>query len=310
MLLAITPNPALDRTIVLRGLRPGSVHRAERTLVMAGGKGINVARAAATLNEPLRIAGLLGGLTGQLVARHASAEGFDARWCWYDGETRVCILVVDSDGPDATVFNEVGDPIDDEIWAAFVESCLGAAEGTSLVTISGSLPPGIAPTALIDLVQGLCTHGHRVIVDTSHALSSLVHESPPYGIKVNMAELSGALSRRINDIPSAAAALMELRAMGVTLAIVTMGAEGALAASDDGICHVLPPHRQIVSSVGCGDSFLAGLAVGLLRNEHVADAVRLGVACATADALTIGGGLIDLHDVGVIGETSDIIWLP
>jgi 1-phosphofructokinase family hexose kinase len=310
MLLIITPNPALDRTLVIPGMQPGGVHRAERVLVAAGGKGLNVARAARTLGQPLRVCAPLGGLSGQMFAHLAHEEGFAGRWSWYAaGETRTCVLVVDPQADDATALNEPGVPLTADDWQAFVAVALAAADDAALVSISGSIPPGIAPTDYAALLHALAQAGKRAIVDTSGAVLHAALEARPYAVKVNGSELGAALGMPVASVDEAAAALVALRQRGITLPVVSLGAQGALAATAEGICHACPPTTQIVSSVGSGDSLLAGLATGLLRGEPLPEALRLGVACGTADALTVGGGLIVPAEVERIRAAVGVRWL-
>lgn len=310
MLLAVTPNPALDRTLVIGGMRPGGVYRAERVLMAAGGKGLNVARAALALGQPLRVYGLLGGLMGQMVARLAAEEGFDCCWSWHSaGETRTCTLVVDPQAEDATALNEAGPLLQASDWQNLAESILAAAADAALITISGSLPAGIAPEALAALLQTLAAAGHRAMVDSSGPALQAALTAPLYGVKVNSAELGAALGRTISDVAQAARALDDMRQRGVALAVVTLGAQGALAASAEGICWARPPVLKIISSVGCGDSLLAGLTTGLLRGYPLSTALRLGVACGASDALTVGGGLLDLGMVEQLRQATAVVWL-
>jgi 1-phosphofructokinase family hexose kinase len=310
MLLAVTPNPAVDRTLVIPGCRPGGVHRAREVLVAAGGKGMNVARAACTLGQPLRVCAPLAGFSGQLVAHLAQAEGFAGRWSWHEGsETRTCTLVVDPEGEDATALNEPGESLPAAAWDAFAAAVQAAAAEAELVTLSGSLPAGVAAEALTALLDALAAEGRRCIVDTSGAALRAALQSTPYGIKVNGSELGAALGTPVDDVAQAGAALRDLRSRGIALPAVSLGAQGALAASEAGICWARPPALQIVSSIGSGDSLLAGLATGLLRGDDLPQALRLGVACGAADALTIGGGLIDAGEVQRLQEASSIEWL-
>ncbi len=308
MLLCITPNPALDRTLYIPGMRPGGVYRAERVLVAAGGKGLNVARAARTLDQPLQVCAPLGGFSGQAVARLAADEGFTGRWSWRKhGDTRTCVLVVDPQASDATALNEPGEDLTAADWQAFTDTVLEAACDAALVTLSGSLPPGVPPASLADLLHALAAAGQRVIVDTSGPALRAALDSLPYGIKVNSSELAAALDMPLDDLMQASLALSELRRRGIALPVVTLGAQGALAADASGICRARPPVLRLISSVGSGDSLLAGLATGLLRGDTLPDALRLGVACGAADALTIGGGLIDPLEVERVRAATSIL---
>lgn len=298
MLLIITPNPALDRTMVFPGLRLGAVQRTDEVVVAAGGKGLNVARAARSLGQPALVCAPLGGLTGDLVARLAQDEGLAGRWAPHRaGETRTCILLVDPLGGDATALNESGPAFSPADWQAFADTAIAAAGGAGLCAISGSLPRGVPPEALGRLVADLVAAGRRVIVDTSGPALAAAIAARPYAVKVNGAELGAILGRPIETVAAAAAALPELSARGVALAAVSLGADGALAAEAGAIWQAAPPPLAIVSTVGSGDSLLAGLAAGLLRGLPLPEALRLGVACGSADALTIGGGRIDMAEV-------------
>lgn len=298
MLLIITPNPALDRTMVFQGLRLGGVFRTDEVIVAAGGKGLNVARAARTLGQPTLVCAPLGGLTGDAVARLAAAEGLMGRWTRHRaGETRTCVLVVDREAGDATALNESGPIFAPADWHAFAGDVLAAASAVTLAVVSGSLPRGVEPAALGGLLAELASRGLRVMVDTSGPALEAALATRPWGVKVNGHEVGAALGRPVSDVLAALAALEALRARGVSLAAISLGAEGCVAADASGAWWARPPRVRIVSSVGSGDSLLAGLATGLLRGLTLPEALRLGVACGTADALTIGGGRFDLHEV-------------
>jgi 1-phosphofructokinase family hexose kinase len=310
MLLIITPNPSLDRTMVVPNLQPGHIFRTEQVLVAAGGKGLNVARAAHKLEQPMLVCAPLGGITGQYVARLADEEGFASRWSWHNGgETRTCVLVVDPLAGNDTALNEHGPSLRPHEWQDFVAVVLAEAPKATMATISGSLPPGVPPDAMADLVRALTAAGCRVIVDTSGKPLVAAMDSRPYGVKVNSAELSAAVGMPVTDAAQAAAALAALRAHSITLAIVSMGAQGALAASDAGTCWARPPILNVVNSIGCGDSLMAGLVTGLLRGYALDEALRLGVACGGSDALTIGSGLVIPSEVWRLYAETTVQWM-
>jgi 1-phosphofructokinase family hexose kinase len=310
MLLIITPNPALDRTMVVPDLHLGRRHRAERVLLAAGGKGLNVARVAHTLEQQCVVSAPLGGLTGQMVAHLAKEEGVEGRWVWHSaGETRTCVLVVDPNAHDATPLDEHGPTLSTEDWFSFLDVLMDIAEHSRLVTICGSLPPGIEPAALTELISRLAGVGRKVIVDTSNKALSAAIDAVPYGIKVNNQELGYVLGRPLESLEEAKMAALELRNRGICLVVVSLGAEGVLAASEAGVCHVLPPPLDVVSTVGCGDSLLAGLATGILRGLPLHESLQLGVACGSSDALTIGGGLVIPADVMRIRDMIRVRWI-
>lgn len=294
----MTPNPALDRTFVLDRLIPGAVHRTNTVLDAAGGKGLNVARAARTLDQAHRVVAPLGGQIGRRVADLAAAEGIALTASELAaGQTRICVIVAEHAERDATVINEAGPPMAPADWDRFVAIALREAPEADLIALCGSLPPGIAAPALSPCFAALAAQNKRVIVDSSGAALEAAVQGGVYGIKVNAAELGALLGRGITTGAEAQAALGELRARGIALAVVTLGAEGALAADASGMWHARPPTIQAVSSVGSGDSLLAGLTTGLLRGNALPEALKLGVACGAADAETIGGGLFSAERV-------------
>ncbi|WP_129630930.1 1-phosphofructokinase family hexose kinase [Candidatus Oscillochloris fontis] len=298
MLLIITPNPSIDRTMVFADLHLGSVQRTDEVLVAAGGKGLNVARAAHTLGQAAVVCAPLGGRSGALLADLAAAEGIQGRWSQHHaGETRTCVLLVNRAGGDATALNEAGPILSGADWASFAALVVEVAAEASLCLVAGSLPRGVAASQLGALLQHLHAAGRRVIVDTSGEALQSALAARPYGIKVNASELGAVLGRRIYDVDTASAAVLHLRSMGIELAAVSLGAQGAVAADASGVCWVKAPAITVVSTVGSGDSLSAGLATGLVRGLGLHEALRLGVACGTADALTIGGGRIDLAEV-------------
>lgn len=310
MILIVTPNPALDRTIVVPDLRPGQRHRVQQVLVAAGGKGLNVARTAQALNLDYCVTAPLGGLTGQMVAHLAEQEGLKCCWSWHSaGETRTCIIVVDPSASDATPLDEHGPLLSLADWLTFVDIVEEQARFASIVVIAGSLPPGVEPAVLGDLVRALEKPGCRTIVDTSGAALMAALGAVPFGIKVNGDELSNVLSTPVQEVHQAVPALARLRARGITLAVVSLGEQGAVAAGKEGVCWAAPPPIELVSTVGSGDAMMAGLTMGLSRKYSLDEILRLGVACGAANALTMGGGSMASSEVQTIAEATTITWL-
>ncbi|EFO80985.1 hypothetical protein OSCT_1148 [Oscillochloris trichoides DG-6] len=305
MLLIITPNPSIDRTMVFTDLHLGSVQRTDEVLVTAGGKGLNVARAALTLGQAALVCAPLGGHSGALLADLAAAEGMQGRWSQHNaGETRTCVLLVNRSGGDATALNEAGPILSGADWASFAGLVVEVAAQASLCLVAGSLPRGVAASQLGMLLHQLHAAGRRVIVDTSGAALQSAIDARPYGIKVNASELGAILGYAIPDVDAAKAAVTQLHSMGIAVAVVSLGAHGAVAADASGVYWVAAPRIAVVSTIGSGDSLLAGLATGLLRGQNLEAALRLGVACGSADALTVGGGRIDLAEVASTGSAT------
>ncbi|WP_298820006.1 1-phosphofructokinase family hexose kinase [Chloroflexus sp.] len=287
----IAPNPALDRILTVEHLQPGTARRVTTTHTSAGGKGLNVARAARTLNINAPICAPLGGLTGQQVAWLAAQEGLSLHVVPIGDETRVCTLIVDSVSDLVTVLNETGPKLNPSEWHALTERILAVDEEIHL--ICGSLPPNVPPEMLTNLIQTLHARNRRVLVDTSGPALAAAVAARPDVVKINGEELGALLGMTIGNVATAQQAVTELHQRGIAVVVVTLGAQGAVGIDDQGGVIAIPPAIPVRNPIGCGDSFFAGLAVALSNRQSLDTAMRLASACAVADALTLAPGLIE-----------------
>ena len=295
MIICITPNPAVDRTLILPHLLPGEVHRAERVIIAAGGKGLNVARSIRTLgNHPLCM-GFVGGYTGHLLADLAQNEGLHALWTLTSAETRNCVILVSLHG-DATVINEPGAPVTSSDWQRLQNDVSQASSQATLVCLSGSLPPDSSPDDFRTLLRILLQDDKRVWVDTSGAALDTALTQRGICVKVNAAEISKSLGFEVKDETSAARALTILTDRGIAACVITLGAAGAFLRTKEERWHAQGPSVHVVSTVGSGDSFLGGMVNALDRGSDWEDALRDAVAAGTANALSAGGGRFKMQE--------------
>lgn len=293
MILCMTPNPAIDRTIILPSLILGSVHRAQKSFVAAGGKGLNVARTIRTLGgEPLCM-GFAGGHSGRLLADLAEREGFHSAWTWTNSETRTCTILVSQDD-DATVINEPGLPVSNSDWKRLRQDVERQLASIDLVCISGSLPPNSAVEDLKELLDMLVGAGKQVWVDTSGTPLETALAYPGICIKVNAQEIGEILGFEVKDIASVKRALIMLR--GPAASVITLGSAGAMLSTREERWHAQGPRVDVTSTVGSGDSFLGGLVSTLDEGKGWPEALRDAVAAGTANALSAGGGKFMLQE--------------
>jgi 1-phosphofructokinase family hexose kinase len=283
-ILCVTPNPAVDRTLVVPGFVAGRVWRASRVHAACGGKGVNVARALAALGTNARCLGPLGGGTGDFVAAAALAEGLQAVWTRIAGETRTSVIIV-GDGGEATVINEPGPVLSPEEWARLVALVAAEAQAADAVCISGSLPPGCPPGGAGRLVAAAAAQHRPVWVDASGDPLAAAVAAAPFGVKINAEEASALLGRPFVTASGAPQAARAILARGPRRAVVTLGAGGAVLADEEGCWRAHAPAIAAVNPVGSGDAFLAGLLKGFAEGRGCADALRLAVACGAANAL-------------------------
>jgi 1-phosphofructokinase family hexose kinase len=301
----VSPNPAIDRSVVVPDFKPFEVNRSTSVMEAAGGKGLNVARAAKILGGETVCAGFLGGDNGRRVANLAQAEGLNSAWTWIEGETRICTLVIDPKHVTATVVNESGPTVTAEYWAQLQRDVIGAADGAVCICVSGSAPPGTTPEAYADFLRGLQVLGVPMWVDASGMTLRAALTVPGIGIKINDEEIGALVGQTVANAQDALNAAQKLRAQGTGTVIVTMGADGAIIAHDDGQWWAKPPTIQAVSGVGSGDSFMAGYAVASTNGEQVADALRWATAAGAANALSVGGGQFTRDDFErILAETT------
>lgn len=305
MILCVTPNPAIDRTLHVSALRAGEVHRADAVLAAAGGKGLNVARTILALGgEPLCM-GLIGGHAGNLLAELAGREGLSAEWTRMKNETRTCVILVE-DGSDATVINERGAEVSAAECEAFVQDVWKQSERVQLVCVSGSLPPGFSAHLFQSLLLGLVERKKSVWVDTSGAALSAALNVNGINLKVNRSELSEVLGVDISNAEQAQRVSEQLREKGVASVVVTLGKEGAILTMDRSAWLAKSPEIKIVSSVGSSDAFLGGLVYALEAGNPPEVALRYGVAAGAANALQFGGGKVQKEKIERLFEKSTL----
>jgi len=289
-LVCVTPNPALDRLLVVPGFHAGGVCRADTTQLRAGGKGLNVGRALVRLGLVPQCASVLAGRTGQTMVDLSEEDGLCLSGIWTAGETRSTTVIIDTDGT-STVINEAGPEITHADWARFVEHIVQISADASAVSISGSLLPGIPDGGLTSLIALLGREAHRPVahrpvwVDTSGPALSDAIRACPWGIKINAAEAAAALKSPIRSTEEAGRAAHRIHEAGVAVVVITLGATGAVAVNADGAWAARPPDVDAVSAVGSGDCFLAGMMAACTKGAKLADALRLATACGAANAM-------------------------
>lgn len=285
MILSISPNPALDRTLVLPSLEVGAVQRSQQKLVAAGGKGINVARAARLLGSSVLCAGPVGGRDGDLLTALVQEEGLAAQWTSIKEETRTCLILV-SPGGQATVINEQGPLMDAASWQHLHADVLVASQVARYICFCGSLPPGVGHDQIRELLLALRDTGKKFWVDSSGPALRAAAELGGIALKINQHE-AAALMDDSSSAPEMLAQAIHTRTAAPV--ILTLGARGVLYYTGAEMLVAEPPSIEIVSPVGSGDSALAGWLAALEQDQSIPEALRWAAAAGTANALSIGG---------------------
>lgn len=288
MILTVTLNPSVDRTVFINRLSPHETNRVIKTETDAGGKGINAARVLKELGQEVCATGFLGGGTGAFVRSVLDREGVPHSFVEVSGETRLNVLVEEESGKPPTTLNERGPEIRSEEWEALRMSVVSASKGARALLLGGSIPPGLPAPAIAELVRAVRRDSLFVAVDCEGEALRFAIEQRPNVIKPNGSEASDLLGVRVNSPSDAIAAARRLLAMQVDSPIVSIGASGAVVATKDGTWFARPPQIEAKSTIGSGDSLLAGYVCGILSGLNPAESLRLGTAAGAATAMTSG----------------------
>ena len=291
MIVTVTANPSLDRTITLVGpLRVGAVQPAVSVREDAGGKGINVARVISAAHQPA--VAVLPLATDDPFDIALRASRLPAQRVQIDGHARANVTITDADGV-TTKLNLPGATLSDTDRAALVHSVVETCRGARWLVLAGSLPPGAGDGFYVDVIRAVrdrwAQDAPLIAVDTSGAaLSAVVEHGRPDLIKPNdeeLAELAGVQLDASTDLPHAVLAVARrLVPERVGAALVTLGAHGAVLVDADRAWTATPPPVRVVSTVGAGDSSLAGYLLADLDGEDAEGRLRRSMRYGSAAA--------------------------
>ncbi|WP_030865609.1 1-phosphofructokinase [Streptomyces sp. NRRL F-2747] len=278
MILTVTPNPSLDRTYEVPSLERGAVLRATGDRVDPGGKGVNVSRAVAAAGVFTTAVLPLGGAPGALIAELLGMQGVDVTAVTVSGQTRSNITLVERDGT-LTKINALGPELTAEESALLLETVRTAMGHPDWIAACGSLPRGLAPEWYADLVTRARETGARVALDTSGPALTAALPGRPDLVKPNATELAQAVGRPLATLGEVTRAAQELRSRGAGAVLASLGADGQLLVSAEGIFHGTAPVTAVRSDVGAGDASLAGfLIAGGTGPKALASALAHGAA--------------------------------
>lgn len=275
MIVTVTLNPSLDRTIEVAELARGSMVRATSTRLDPGGKGVNVARALAAHGIETSAVVPLGGATGAEITALLQHDGINVCAVPVSGSTRSNVSLVEPDGT-VTKINEPGAELTAADLLAVVEGVLSIADGADWVVACGSLPPGVPADFYARLGKLVPA---RFAVDTSGAALVAAVEASPALIKPNRGELASLVGFPIETVADAVRAASSVRASGVDAVLASLGVDGAVLVDQTGIRYGDSPVDRRRSAVGAGDAMLAGyLAAGVLGRDPLVEALSWGAA--------------------------------
>jgi 1-phosphofructokinase len=300
MILTLTLNPSLDRTIEIPELVRGEMVRAGATRLDPGGKGVNVARALAAHKLPTCAVVPRGGPEGRQLTELLEGEGIDVCAVPVTGHTRSNVSLVEPDGS-VTKINEPGGELVPDDLERIVKAVLDTVVADDWVVASGSLPPGVPDTFYRDLGRRLTERGVRFAVDTSGPALTAALEAGPALVKPNRDELAEFACFPIDSIGDAVRAATAMRAAGADTVLASLGADGAVLVDEGETRYGESRVDRERSTVGAGDAMLAGyLAGGVAGRDALIEALAWGAAAVRLPGSRMPGpGDVDRPSVGV-----------
>jgi 1-phosphofructokinase/tagatose 6-phosphate kinase len=300
MIVTVTLNAALDRTLTVPNFQSGTRNRASDAMALPGGKGVNVARALKRLGEPVIATGLAGGRTGTSIIEGLTAEGILNDFVRIRGESRTSTAVVDPNGRQTEII-EYGPHVDDDELEMLLEKINYLARGADVFVLSGSLPPGVPDDVYARIVREL---KGRVLtaLDVQGTALRMALGADPDLVSPNSREAEEIVGYEFTEDADLAEAAETLGVMGASKVIVHQsdGCVARLREPGSKTATTLRAHlseRDAISTVGSGDALLAGYLAGVARDEGLEGRLALAVACGAANTLTPGAGVFDMGDV-------------
>jgi 1-phosphofructokinase len=296
MIITVTLNAAIDKTLEVPNFRLGRRHRSVEQTTMAGGKGVNVARALKRLGQPVIATGLAGGPTGTRIVEQLTEESILNDFVRIREESRSNTAVTDPTTGEQTEINERGPAVSAQEVELFCDKLLYLARGAQICVFAGSLPRRIEPTLYADLIRELRKLGVTTIVDTDGDPLRQAVRAEPSVVSPNVLEAEELVGHEFNDDEDRLIAVREMTELGAREAIMTAD-DGCFAkVADEGgsqLYRLRVDPLETYSAVGSGDAFLAGYVAARYSGRPPAECLRFGVACGAESTQHIGAGVLD-----------------
>ena len=301
MILTVTLNAAIDRTLAVPNFHVGRRHRAVEQTAVAGGKGVNVARALKSLGRPVLATGSAGGGTGTRILQLLDDEGIANDFVHIEEESRMSTAVIDPTDGITTEVNERGPALSNAERDRAVERILYLAQGAQIVVLCGSLPRGVPVELYGQLVEDLKRLGVTTVLDTEGEPLRIGTRSGPELVTPNVTEAEELVGHEFTDDDDRLSGVREIVALGARNAVITheSGCVALLGgdSSERAAYRVSVDPREPLSAIGAGDAFLAGYVAGLYQGRPPEESLRFAVACGAESVRHVGAGVIDPREV-------------
>lgn len=298
MILTLTPNPCVDKTVFIEHLEPGGRYRSQRYTCIPGGKGTNVSRAVKILGGATRAFVIVGGHTGRhVVDMIQHDDGVDCVPFWCAQPTRTITTVLEATPHRQTAFFEPGPSLSDDEKQRLIDAACEALADADLMTLNGTVPCGALSDLYAELIAAARHAGVPVLLDTHGKEFRLGLVQRPDFIKPNQQEAEEFFGRPLSSEDARWEAIDAYHAAGVRGVVMSLGAEGALFSMAGEGLRAYPPAIEEVNPVGSGDALVAGIAMGIVQGWPLERLARTAVACGAANAMSWDIGHFTLEEV-------------
>jgi 1-phosphofructokinase family hexose kinase len=299
MIITVTLNPALDKTLQVPSFTPGRRHRTVDQVTMPGGKGVNVARAIKRLGQPVIATGIAGGATGTRIVEALNDESILNDFVRTREESRTNTAVLDPTTGLQTEINERGPSVGPQEFELFREKLLYLSKGAGICVFAGSLPRGIEPGVYADLVREVKRLGVTTVLDTEGEPLRLAVRAEPDVVSPNELEAEELVGQEFNDVEDRAQAVVEMVRLGARESIMTVrdGCYASVADEGQNLYRVTVREQEARSRIGSGDAFLAGYVAARYTGQSPVECLRYGVACGAESVQHFGAGMLDPGNV-------------
>jgi 1-phosphofructokinase family hexose kinase len=299
MIVTVTLNAAIDRTLTVPNFQLGQRHRASAGLTLAGGKGINVARALKRLGVPVVATGLAGGATGTRIIEDLTGEAILNDFVRIADESRTSTAVVDPTGGSYTEINEWGPHVEPEELDMLVDKLRYLSSGSEFVVLAGSLPRGVDPGFYAELVRELGRRQVPTVLDSEGEPLRIGLEAEPFLVSPNQREAEALVGQELYEQQDFAYGLEHIAELGARNVLIT-NESGCFARLREGRktrrYRAVAPQVEAVSSVGSGDVLLAAYIAAHAAGRTPEEALREAVAAGAASTFEVGAGRFDPKD--------------
>lgn len=296
MIITVTLNAAIDKSLSVPNFRLGRRHRTVEQRTMAGGKGVNIARALKALGQPVIATGMAGGATGTHIVEQLTEEAILNDFVRIRDESRTNTSVLDPTNGEQTEINERGPMVSEQEVELFRDKLLYLARGAAIVVLAGSLPRGVDAELYATLIRELQKAGVTTVIDTDGEPLHHAVRAEPDVVSPNVLEAEELVGHEFTDEEERLLAVREIAELGPREAILTM-ADGCVAQVLVGgkpcLRRVRIEPREPIARRGSGDAFLAGYVAARYEGRSPDQCLRFAVACGAESTARLGAGLID-----------------